>query len=332
MSNAIKKNKIKVGWLLLGDKNVASSRIHGLNIHNFLRGEKGIDSRIIQCNPTMCHKLKLPFWKQLLLLVSGYDILIFQKVYDYKALRFVKLSKKCHVKTIFLQSDLIKTDIINLSDYVVVVSDYLRDFCRNKYDINAVVIEDAIEVSQTKFKRHSSKEDLEIVWVGHMDNWDTLEIVYKALEKVQDETFSLKTISNHPNATIKWNLKTVSKEILKSDIAVIPAFKNEWANAKSNNRLTMFMALGLPAIASSVPSYQKLIHNGDNGFIAEGIDDWVKYLLLLKDVNLRKKIGEKARKEVIEKYSIKRIGKQWVLLLWNIVSSTPGDIEGDQIS
>ena len=39
----------KIGWVIAGDKNYASSRLQGFNIHDYLL-ESGIDSEIIAFN------------------------------------------------------------------------------------------------------------------------------------------------------------------------------------------------------------------------------------------------------------------------------------------
>lgn len=308
----------KIGWILLGDRNVGSSRIHGINIHNFLL-KNGIKSFVLQSSSTMRPFLTIPAWKQLLLLTSGYDIFIFQKVHDDKAARFAKLAKKMDIKTVFIQSDMIDTEMVRIVDYLIVTSDYLGKYYNKTYGTDAIVIEDAIEVDKNLVKEHSDKKRIEIVWLGNKDNWKSLEIIYKALEEVNDKSLFLKRISNHPDADVVWSLDRVYQEILTADLAVIPSSTDEWGKAKSNNRLTLFMALGLPVIVSPIPSYKKIIRHGYNGFLAENMNDWVKYLILSKDVNIRRDIGMKAREDVLKEYSIDVIGERWLSLINRIL-------------
>jgi glycosyltransferase involved in cell wall biosynthesis len=162
---------------------------------------------------------------------------------------------------------------------------------------------------------------MQLVWMGSQDNWKTLDILNEALDKIDDFSFTLKTISNHPDADVAWDVKTVEEEILTGDIAVIPAFDNDWGKAKSNNRLTTFMALGMPVIASRIPSYNKIIKHGNNGFLADNVDSWVKHLLQLKDVEMRRKIGAQARKDVVSEYNIDVIGKRWIEVLNKVLTN-----------
>jgi glycosyltransferase involved in cell wall biosynthesis len=221
---------------------------------------------------------------------------------------------------------MIETEMLRIVDYLIVTSDYLCQYYDNTYGTNAIVIEDAIEVDKKLVKKHSDKNRIEIVWVGSKDNWKTLDIIHKALKKLNDKSFYLKTISDHPEADIQWNIKTVYTEILKGDIATIPCFTNEWGKAKSNNRLTMFMALGLPVIVSPIQSYKKIIRHGNNGFLAKNINDWVKYLLLSKDITIRRNIGRKAKEDVVKRYSIEVIGDRWLSLI-NRILGLEGNIQ-----
>lgn len=311
--------QLNIAWILLGDKNVGSSRIHGLNIHNYLLGQK-VNSKILQSNYGMVPRLTLSVEEKGALLSSGLDVLIFQKVFDNKAIELAYAAREQCMRTIFLISDKYDTDMITAVDRLVVSSDYLRQYYSDVYAVEATVIEDAIESDIDLFKSHSGK-DPQAVWVGHEDNWKTLSIIWEALNEMHDSRYSLRTISNHPDATVAWDLNTVTDEILTCDIAVIPTFHDDWALAKSNNRLTMFMALGIPVIASNIPAYNKIIKNGVNGFLADNKEDWIKYLSLLQDPELRIKIAAQARRDVIPNYSIDVIGKKWLTLFAQMINA-----------
>lgn len=312
------RKQLKVGWLLLGDRNTGSSRIHGLNIHDYFL-QVGIKSEILQTNEVWTRTLTLSKTEQEAVLASDINVLIFQKVFDDGAIRFAENARKKGIKTIFLLSDKHDTPMAGSVDQLVVTSTYLKEYFKDKVQHEPVVIEDAVEWPEKLFKRHCDKKTLELIWVGHRDNWESLDIVHNVLKTLPSGEYSLKTISNHPSADIPWELTTVFKEILTGDIAVIPTLRNEWSMSKSNNRLTMFMALGMPVIASEIPAYSNIVFNGENGFLAEKETDWAYYLQALKDKNLRLTIGKKARQDA-SAYKMSKIGKQWATLLEKLVS------------
>lgn len=306
---------LKVGWFLLGDEKIASSRIHGINIHKYLC-KKNVKSVILQINPVMTPNLTIPLWKQLLILISGFHVLIFQKVSDSRAIRLARLAKQLGVKTVFLQSDMIETKMVNNVDALVVTSDYLKRHYDCTYGTDAILIEDAVEVNDNLAKQdYRCDGKIQLVWVGHKDNWRSLDVIYKALDKLNDNCFCLKRISNHPGAEVQWKLETVFHEVIRGDIGIVPCLNDEWAKSKSNNRLTMFMALGLPVVASDIPSYRKILKHGHNGFLVESLNDWIKSFLILRDAKKREEIGRQGRGNVWQRYSLDIIGKQWTSLI-----------------
>ncbi|MBU5614579.1 glycosyltransferase [Geomonas azotofigens] len=308
------RKPLKVGWLLLGDANTGSSRIHGLNIHNYLI-KQGVESLILQSSPRMINALTLSEAEQQSILGAGFDVLLFQKVRDAKAQAFAKEARRRRIRTVFIQCDCIETDMVSAVDDLVVISANLRDYYREKYGINATVIEDAIEVPTDRVKVHTQKAPLELVWVGYSDNWESLGMVRDALALPGGEGFTLKTISNHPEADVPWALETVTDEILASDIAVIPAHLHAWGMGKSSNRLTMFMALGMPVVASPVPSYLDVVRQGENAFIARSAEEWLHFLSRLRDDRLRSEMGRQAREDATKRFSLGTIGPVWINFL-----------------
>ncbi|MBJ6801043.1 glycosyltransferase [Geomonas propionica] len=305
---------LKVGWLLLGNVNTGSSRIHGLNIHNYLL-EQGVESVILQSSPRMFNGLQLSREQQESVLSAGFNVLMFQKVRDENVQAFVQEARRRGIRTVFIQCDCIETDMVTGVDDVVVTSRNLRDFYQGKYGIEAQIIEDAIEVDPSRAKVHAAKEPLGLVWVGHSDNWDSVGMVREVLSLPGGTGFTLKTISNHPDADVPWAIDTVTDEILSQDIAVIPAHLQHWGMAKSSNRLTMFMALGMPVIASPVPSYLDVVQNGRNGFVAGNTPEWLDALAKLRDVETRAAVGKQAREDAKRDFSLDTIGPQWLRFL-----------------
>lgn len=107
----------------------------------------------------------------------------------------------------------------------------------------------------------------------------------------------------------QWDPNRVYEEMQRADIGIIPidtseedAFPPTW-KVKSENRLTMKMSVGLPVIATPIPSYEGIIDHGSNGFFARSRSDWVRCLDALRDPDLRQSMGERARERVLVRYS-----------------------------
>ena len=113
--------------------------------------------------------------------------------------------------------------------------------------------------------------------------------------------------------TQPWTEVAACKALLNADIGVIPVDTSaqtgpnesppDWMR-KSENRLTLSMSMGLPVIASPVPSYLDVINQGVNGFIANTRSEWQQCLNALRDPDLRLCIGTEARATVAHRYSV----------------------------
>jgi glycosyltransferase involved in cell wall biosynthesis len=122
---------------------------------------------------------------------------------------------------------------------------------------------------------------------------------------------------------VPWNEKTVVEEILDSDVGIIP-----WPDIgraerlKSSNRLVMFMSLGIPVIASPVPSYLPILRHGENGFIATEADQWLKFIEQLRDdPGLRRRLGASARDSVHLTFSKQRQAKMYEDIFSNLLET-----------
>lgn len=127
---------------------------------------------------------------------------------------------------------------------------------------------------------------------------------------------------------IPWSAERVNEMLLRADIGIIPIDNREiqlpemlppvWKR-KSENRLTLKMAAGLPVIATPIPSYEPIIDHGVNGYFATSRFDWSKCLDVLRDPEIRQRVGHSARAAVIEKYSMEEQSRQLIKILREIL-------------
>jgi glycosyltransferase involved in cell wall biosynthesis len=128
------------------------------------------------------------------------------------------------------------------------------------------------------------------------------------------------TIHEWDSANIRWNLNTWREELKKADIIILPADYKSFP-AKSNNKLTQAMSLGIPTICSPLPAYIE-IENKYPGccLIASNEDEWEEHLLRLRNSpDLRKEIGQKGL-EASKEYHIDLIGGKWAKVFNSIKS------------
>ena len=106
---------------------------------------------------------------------------------------------------------------------------------------------------------------------------------------------------NLRNLKIALSLHSTDNELRKSAIGVFPSHQEGMPLA-----LLEMMATGLPVVASNIPEIATIITDGYDGLLFEvgNVDDLAEKLQrVLSDETLRKKLGENARKTVLEKYA-----------------------------
>lgn len=119
----------------------------------------------------------------------------------------------------------------------------------------------------------------------------------------------------HPRIRlVGWDPVSVYEHMKGADIGIIPVDTSldidpelnqpSFWQVKSENRLTMKMCIGLPVIATPIPSYEVLIDQGRNGFLANSLDEWMDGLNTLRDPTVRRDIGERARATVVSRFSM----------------------------
>jgi glycosyltransferase involved in cell wall biosynthesis len=151
---------------------------------------------------------------------------------------------------------------------------------------------------------------------------------------------SLISAMMHPRIRhIAWDPDGVYERLLESDIGIIPVDTScdgigasgtpAW-RLKSENRLTLKMAIGLPVIATPIPSYEAIIDHGRNGFFARSRRDWEDCFRRLRDPELRRDVGRRARQSVLGHYSVETQANLFVDVLHRVVARPPS-AAADQI-
>jgi glycosyltransferase involved in cell wall biosynthesis len=313
---------IKVGWCISGDMTVASSRLQGFHVHKeFL--QRGINSEIVASDFNSQHT---NYSGKLLglarrLLRNGYDVLLFER----PNWMMYKLSLWCRlngIRTIAIRCDDIPGEYDRYFDATIVPTEKLKALLSVR---RAFVIEDMIEVPPKVFKNNyaASGKRLKVVWVGHGSYRDFISQFLDRLSSLLSisDKVEFVTISKGDWPTHKWSLDTVFSYILDCDIAIVPMPKGPQYVAKSANRLNMFMALGMPTIASPLPAYESFARHGENCLLATSIEEFALGIDTLQDQVTREKLGYHARDCAWRHFSPENITTQWLKVVERVISS-----------
>jgi glycosyltransferase involved in cell wall biosynthesis len=96
------------------------------------------------------------------------------------------------------------------------------------------------------------------------------------------------------------------------DIGCCPLQDTIFNRAKTYIKAMEYAASGAPVVASPVV-YHQIIEHGVDGYIAEGVDDWVEYLSrLVEDYSHRKEMAKRLLAKVRKYHSLENQVWRWV--------------------
>lgn len=285
-------SETKIGWIGANTPlEIPQFRIRTFHIDRWMRS-RGYRSKIIHYGE-----------------IADYDVIVFGRgAEDFEQL---KAAKKTGKRVVYdLCEDLFQfgspsyKGCIEHADLVVCCSEVLAKTVRAKTkQTNVIVIEDAVESDLSLNCEYAVKEDVKVAWIGMGGNAHHAEFLRPMIEGLG---YELVTIHEQENANIKWDVDTWQQELAKCDIGIAP-LDVDLQPAKSNNKATTYMALGLPVVAAPLPAYKQL---AEGCILAKTEEEWTEALKSLRYAEERMKIGKKG-KELAKRYSLDVIGQYW---------------------
>lgn len=203
--------------------------------------------------------------------------------------------------------------IIRWADQIVVGNEFLAKFAK-QYNSKVEIIPTTIDLVNVHNLKTTHQEDvIRIGWTGSHTTMEYLPMLVPTLEKLSQEfPIVFRVISNHPPEIelncleyVKWNKESEIEDLAAIHIGVMPLEDTVWAQGKCGFKGLQYMALEIPAVLSNVGVNSEIIEDGKNGFLCNSEDDWYDALLqLIKDLELRKKIGKAGFQTIQEHYSV----------------------------
>ena len=142
-----------------------------------------------------------------------------------------------------------------------------------------------------------------VVWIGNVGNEEYLDMVRTPLARLAREVpFVLRVIGSAEATafrmegvnvqTVLWSEERERDWLLESAIGIMPLADRDYERGKCSFKLIQYFSAGLPVVASPVGMNAEVVRHGDNGFLAQGEEQWYEYLKrLLCDKSLREAMG-----------------------------------------
>jgi glycosyltransferase involved in cell wall biosynthesis len=202
--------------------------------------------------------------------------------------------------------------VMQVADTVVAGNQYLARRARQAGAHRVEIVPTAIDLDRYRDLVTTAGETLTVGWIGIPLNAHYLGIVAPALRALAGERqFSLhvvgapvpEALAGVPAQSFPWSEDSEIARIAAFDVGIMPLHDTAWERGKCAYKLLQVMAAGKPVVASPVGANAQVVQHGVNGFLADSPEEWTEALRRLADPDLRRRMGEQARKTVEDQYS-----------------------------
>jgi hypothetical protein len=111
----------------------------------------------------------------------------------------------------------------------------------------------------------------------------------------------------------EWEIEKLIDLAKQCDIGIIPVnVDDKFASLKPENKLLSMWILGLPALVSKTPAYERVLLKAGLGFCLVSDDDWYEKIQSLRNNDqFRKEVLEKANRYLSENHSKEILLEKW---------------------
>lgn len=203
------------------------------------------------------------------------------------------------------------SSISGMAAGVVVGNSFLAEYA-GRFNRNVWIVPSTVDSRNYTPKTDNGPSDkLVIGWSGSPTTIEDLSHISGALKKLAEILpYRLRVMGGEfdlPGVDIElipWSTDYEVDVLRSFDIGIMPLPDDPWRQGKCGMKALLYMSVGVPAVASPVGMNSSIIDDGRNGFLASSDDEWVEKLILLaRDPELRRTLGEAGRRTVEDQYT-----------------------------
>ncbi len=235
-------------------------------------------------------------------------------IYDFDDAIWIQSVSEANKKWSWLKDPNKTSKLIELSDVIFAGNRYLADYAGG-YNDNIKVIPTTIDTEEYVSVQRTARSKVVIGWSGSITTIQHFEFAIPILKQIKEKfgdkvEFSVVGDGTYENPGLgirglPWRKESELTDLQNMDIGIMPLPDDEWARGKCGLKGLQYMGVGVATIMSPVGVNSEIIQDGENGFLAAEIEDWVNKLTqLIESEELRQKIGTAGRRTVVEKYSV----------------------------
>jgi glycosyltransferase involved in cell wall biosynthesis len=190
---------------------------------------------------------------------------------------------------------------------------YLQQYAK-QFNLDSVLLPTTVNtLTYYNQLKYQETDKITIGWTGSHSTLPFLDLITPVLQKLESEfQFNFVVIADkQPEIKLKsllfipWEKETEIQDLLKFNIGIMPLPLTEWAEGKCAFKAIQYMALGIPAVVSSVGANLDAVPDGVTGFVCNSEEEWYQRLrLLLQQTKIRITMGEAGKRWVEKRYAL----------------------------
>lgn len=212
--------------------------------------------------------------------------------------------------------------LVRTADHVITSSPLLNDRCLEINEVRACTyITSSVDTDRfLPATPYSNEKPVTIGWTGTFSTRPMLDLLRGVFQRLAERVpFRLKVIGNFDYelpgvdlTVVRWSAEREVADLQELDIGVYPLPIDDWVIGKSGLKAIQYMAFALPVVATEAGTTPMLIRDRENGLLVRTDEEWLTALeTLIKDPELRRRLGTAARESAVRNYSTKAVAAQY---------------------
>jgi glycosyltransferase involved in cell wall biosynthesis len=224
--------------------------------------------------------------------------------------------------------------IARMSDSVICGNAFLADWFRRRHSQVSVI---PTAVDTDRYRPRAGAADVErpvIGWMGTASNLKYLYAIEAALRAalthckrsrflvVSNERPQFRSLPENRVEFRRWAEERELGDLQDMTIGIMPLEDSPWARGKCSFKMLLYMACGLPVVASHVGVNAEIFGLGGAGIPASNESQWVDALIaLLDDAGTRTSMGSVGRRIAEGDFSVRVIAPRLAKHLLSVAGS-----------
>ena len=256
-------------------------------------------------------------------------------IFDLCVNYFVESSTPGNLKPVTKEHITNCVRMTNLCDAVFCASMNIKDSAK-RFNKKSYYLPDSVDGKHFKYIKNEKdflKKKIRAVWAGttekaneileYMDILNELNISLRIISEKRPKSFGHPLFFSPNKAYFsKWKYETFPRTMLKGEFAFAPRSISEPYNrGHSFFKIGIFLSVGIPVIASPIPSYKELIYKNNCGRICETKNDFRKTIKSICSNRQRLVYWSKSAQLIMNKYTTSEISRKYIEFFEKIIKA-----------